>query len=243
MIIDLMQKINEDNYNMVKETPYVYNNHYVPRVTSILSDMLNEPYLLKWSNSLGFKHKGYVATLEEAAQKGSYTHDSIENYIQNGIDVNIQELPVQYRTAVDNAYSSFKLWWDVIRKNEIEVIYQEKQLVCEWFGGTLDILIKINGKIYLFDFKTSNQPSYKYFIQLAAYRHMLKELYGIELDGCGIIMLDKNEVHFNEILVDLSDKSDSIYMDNCKETFLSLVYSYYNRLRAELEFKEIIKRV
>jgi hypothetical protein len=242
-MINLLEKINEDNYELVAETPYVCNGHYVPRVTSILSDMLNEEYLMGWSNYLGFKRQKYKQVLEEAALKGSYTHESIENYIQNGIEPDINSMPVQCQNAVENAFQSFMLWWSIISKNEVEVIYEEKPLVCEWYGGTLDLLLKINGKIYLFDFKTSNHPSYKYFIQLSAYINILKEQYNIEVDGCGIIMLDKTQVHFDEIMIDLSDEWDKKYIDHCKETFFSLVYAYYNRLRVELEFKDVLKRV
>lgn len=243
-IIDIVNKIDEDNFNIVKKTPYVFDNHYVPRVTNIISDMINEEYLMGWSNYLGFKRQKYKEVLEEAAQKGTYTHDYIENYIKKEIEPDIENIPVQYRSAVRNAYSSFRVWWDLVTSNnEVEIIYQEIPLVCKWFGGTLDLLLKINGKIYLIDFKTSNHPSYKHFIQLSAYTDMLKNLHGIEIDGCGTIMLSKDKIHFTEILLDLTDDTDVRFMSNCRDTFYSLVYSYYNRLRVELDFKAIIKRV
>lgn len=242
-MVNILQKLNEDNFGLVPETPYIFGNRFVPRVTSILSSMLSEEYLMGWANYLGFKRQNYKSVVEEAAQKGSYTHESIENYITNGIEPNTGTLPVQFRTAVQNAYDSFKLWWDIVTKNKYKVIYQEFPLVCEWFGGTLDLLMEINDKVYLFDFKTSNHPSYKYFIQLSAYIYMLKILYNIEVDGCAIIMLDKTQVHFNEIMIDLSDDSDKSFMDHCRETFFALVYGYYNRLQVEQEFKEVLKRV
>lgn len=242
-MINLLQKINEDNYNMVSETPYIFNNHYVPRVTAILSSMLHEDYIVKWSNYLGFKRQKYEIVLNEAAQKGSYTHNSIENFIQNDKDIDINSIPIKFQNAVKNAYDSFQLWWNIITQNNIEILMQEEKLACEWFGGTLDLLIKINGKIYLLDFKTSNHPSYKYFLQLSAYKYMLKETRGIELDGCGIIMLDKECIHFNEILIDFSVQFDIDFINHCQETFFSLIYGYYNRLRIESEFKQILKRV
>lgn len=242
-MINLLEKINEDDYSMIKDSPYIFDNHKVPRVTNIISSMIHEDYLMGWSNYLGFKRQKYKETLEIAAQKGTYTHEFIERFIQDQIEPRIQELPIQYRTDVDNAYSSFKLWWSIISKNEVEILYQEVPLICKWYGGTADIIMKINGKIYLFDFKTSNHPSYKHFIQISTYVDMLYNIYGIKVDGCGTIMLSKNSHQFEEILLDLSDPSDIRFLENCKETFHSLVYSYYNRLRVELEFKDIIKRV
>jgi hypothetical protein len=244
MIIDLLkEKIDMEYYNIVKETPYLLDNHYVPRVTSILSDMLHVDSLMGWSNYLGFKRQRYSQVLQEAADKGSLTHNSIEQYIQNNQELDVKNIPVQYQTAVRNAYNSFISWWNIILQNKVEIIYQEQPLICKWFGGTLDLLLKINGKIYLFDFKTSNHPSYKYFLQLSAYRYMLKELYNIEIGGCGIIMLSKDNISFEEIIIDLDDDDDYRFIEHCKETFFSLVYSYYNRLLVEQEFNKIIKRI
>ena len=36
-----------------EESPYMYGSNYVPRVTSILSDMLHEEYLMRWANYMG----------------------------------------------------------------------------------------------------------------------------------------------------------------------------------------------
>ena len=57
------------------------------------------------------------------------------------------------------------------------VIETEKQLVCPYFGGTLDCLAEIDGRIYIIDFKTSNHITYKYFLQLAAYKYMIENYY------------------------------------------------------------------
>jgi hypothetical protein len=240
--LNLLKKLDEDMYEIIPETPYIYNGNNVPRVTNILSDMLHIDALMGWSNYLGFKRQKYSTVLDEAAQKGSYTHNSIENYVQNNLELDINSIPVHLRNDVNNAYGSFKLWWDIISQNSVKVIFQEKPLVCQWFGGTLDILLEINGKIYLFDFKTSNHPNYKYFLQLSAYRYMLKLLYNIDIDGCGIIMLNKNSVNFEEIIASFDNEWDKNFIDHCQETFFSLVYSYYNKLRVELDFKELLKR-
>ena len=119
---------------------------------------------------------------------------------------------------------------------------QEQELTCPWYGGTLDLLMKINGKVYLFDFKTSNHFSYKYFLQLAAYAHVLRTKYGIKIDGFGIIKLCKDCINFYECIVNMEDDYDKQFMDNCEETFLSLVYAYYNRMQVESKFKIIHAR-
>ena len=51
--------------------------------------------------------------------------------------------------------------------------------------------MRINGKIYLIDFKTSNHVTYKYYLQLAAYSKVLREKENINIDGVIILQLNK----------------------------------------------------
>lgn len=223
-----MKELNIDNDH------YQYQGFNVPRVTEILSSMLHEDYLMKWSNSIGlYGHRKYSDVLEQASTKGTYVHNAIEDYIQNNKDLDINDVMTGYRAEVNCAYSSFREWWDIICKNKVKVIAQEMQLVCPWFGGTLDLLAEINGRIYLFDFKTSNYVSYKYFLQLAAYIYMLSNYYGIEVYGCAIVKLSKQRIEFEEHVIDKSHPDYNNFMSTCENTFLSLVYAYTNRLKVK----------
>lgn len=206
--------------------------------------MIHEDYLMTWANNIGlYQKKKYKDVMEQAATKGTYTHNAIEDFIQNGNELDLNTVMSGYRKDVYNAYESFKSWWNnLTSKHYTEVLMQEVTLVCPWFGGTLDLLIKIDGKIYLLDFKTSNYPSYKYFLQLAAYRYMLKNYYGIEIDGCGIIKLDKTCINYEEYIIDkyncdYEDYND--FMNLCENTFLSLVYSYINKYQVENYYKNL----
>lgn len=243
MILDVIkEKIKTEDFQQQIDTVYKYNGLSIPRVTNILSSMLHEDYLMGWANSLGWKRQSYKKTLEIAASKGTFVHDSIENFMQNGISPDFNKVSPDVRQEVSNAYNSFLLWWEVISQNDIEIVMQEQALICPYFGGTLDLLLSINGNMYLFDFKTSNSPSYKYFIQLSIYRYMLKTIYNIDLAGLGIIMLDKKSIHFEEIMAFTTNEFDLSFINACQETFLSLVYAYYNRLRVEQLYKELIDK-
>lgn len=216
---------------------YQYQGYNLPRVTEILSSMLHEDFLMIWANNIGlYKRKKYKDELEQAATKGSYVHDAIEEYIQNNKELDLDTVMAGYRTEVSYAYGSFKAWWEIISRQNIRIILQEYKLICPWFGGTLDLLIEINGCVYLLDFKTSNHPSYKYFLQLAAYRYILREFYGIEIYGCGVIKLNKKAIEFEEFIIDKSNPEYEEFMDLCERTFLSLVYAYINRLFVERQY-------
>ena len=243
MVLDIiLEKIKTEDFQNQIDSIYQFNGQLVPRVTHILSAMLHEDYLMNWANSLGWKRQNYKKTLETAADKGSFVHNSIENYIQEGVEPDFSLVNPEIKQEVYNAYNSFLLWWEIISQNQIEIVMQEQTLICPYFGGTLDLLLSINGNMYLFDFKTSNNPSYKYFMQLSIYRYMLKTIYNIDLAGVGIIMLDKKSIHFEEIMAFTTNEFDLSFINACQESFLSLVYAYYNRLRVEQLYKELMDR-
>ena len=241
MVNKIIKLINSDK-SLVQETPYMYEGNYVPRVTTILSSMLHEDHLMGWSNYLGWKRMDYKATLQEAASKGTYVHNFIENKIKENQDPVMDLVPENIKHEVETAYASFISWWDIISKNNVKILMQEFPLVCPYFGGTLDILLEINGKVYLMDFKTSNHVSYKYFLQLSAYKYILEDYHGIKVDGVGVIMFNKKEIAFSEYILDFENNWDAEFMNVCINTFFGLVYSYYGRLRCENMFKEVVKK-
>lgn len=238
-IESLLKKIDMEELNIEGER-YQYQGYNIPRVTEIISSMLHEDFLMTWANNIGlYQRKKYKDTLEAAASKGAFVHDGIEDFIQNGNELDLDKVPPGYQKEVNFAYGSFKSWWSVISKRNVKVIMQEHKLVCPWFGGTLDLLIEIDGKVYLLDFKTSNYSSYKYFLQLAAYRYILKYYYGIEIYGCGVIKLNKKYIGFDEYIIDKSHPEYEGFMDICERTFLSIVYGFINRTFVERNYNSI----
>lgn len=227
LLIETTPKINEEN------SDYVYNGIVVPRVTVILNKCIHSDSLIYWANSLGFKHKSYKKTLDRAAMIGSYSHNSIDNFLSTGEDAIMPEMPIEST----NAYKSFLKWFNDINSfASVEVIFHEKQLTCKFFGGTLDGLYRINGKIYLVDYKTSNHITFKYCLQLAAYKYMLREVLSINIDGCIVLQLSKNDVSYNEYVLNFNNIDHLSFINECEHTFLSLVYSYYNIINIENKY-------
>ena len=240
IIFDLLESI--DFKIDINDSDYVFNNVKVPRVTKILSAMLHEDYLMTWANVIGlYKRQKYADVIGRAANIGTNTHNLIEAYIKTQAfnitqakTFNMEEIK-----AIDNGVNSFILWYDnLLKENEVEIIGMEQTLGCQWFAGTYDLLLKINGKIYLVDFKTSNHVGVRYFYQLAAYKYLL-ELQGIQLDGAIILQVSKKNVSFDEYVLDLHNPVHNNFMTMCTQTFFSLVYGYFNRLYTEGLFKNI----
>lgn len=218
------------------ESPYIYKGKVVPRVTTILSDMLSEEYLMTWANNVGlYQKRKHTYYQNKSTNIGSHVHSAIEAYTQGDP---CPETIDRIKDADDkkkaiNAFSAFTEWWSVIEKTNYEVMMQETPLITEYCGGTLDMLININGKIYIVDFKTSNSLSFKYYVQLAAYRRMLYDLYGILVDGIIILRLDKKTGKFEEVILDFSDYDSLVFINQCDQLFISILYGYYNRFIVE----------
>lgn len=220
----------EDNAEQIKlkEEKYYYNGIPVPRVTEIISKMISEEYLLYWANSLGFKRQGYKKTVQTAADIGSVSHDLISRFLSGEIF-----------TSDNIPYLGFRKWWiDISSNNQVKVIGSEVSLSCPYFGGTYDLLVEINGLLYLVDFKTSNHVSYKYYLQLSAYKYML-ELQGYQIAGCIILQLDKKEIKYTEYPLIFSNPQHLDFINRCFNTFLSLVYAYFNINYCESMYNEI----
>lgn len=215
---------------------YKYNGKRVPRVTSIISRCNHNDSLMYWANNLGFKRQSYSKTLNHAAEIGTQCHENIDMYLENPSHKISNTVLYQSKMA----YKSFRKWFnDISMVATVEVLYHEFSLVCKYFGGTLDGLYKINGKIYLVDYKTSNHISYNYCLQLSAYRYMLRELMGIVIDGCIILQLSKNEVAYNEYVLNFENIYHLDFINSCELTFLSLTFSYYNLLNVEKQYENL----
>ena len=215
------------------DTDRYYNddNISVPRVTDILSTMMHSDALMYWANNLGLKGIRYASVLHKASYIGTVAHNTIEEFLKGKLKV----------IETDNIpFKGFLLWYNNLIEygNTLDVVGLEVKLTCKWFGGTYDMLARINNKLYLIDFKTSNHVTEKYFLQLAAYKYMLN-LKGINIDGVIVLQLCKDEPGFNEYLLEFSVPEHLQFIEDCTRAFLSLVYAYYNIYFVKEQFKTL----
>ena len=217
----------------------------VPRVTEILSSSIHEDFLMKWSNGLGFKHISYTKFMREAADKGTYSHYMIEKFLKNGCmleDVDSFDIPNYFRPTVESTFTGFLKWWDKLKTvyKDVELVYSEKRLVSNYFGGTCDCVLKLDGKYWLIDFKTSNHMNFKYTLQLAAYRELLRSE-GIEISGCIVLMLSKTEYTYKEYIIDIDgNEKHKLYMDDAIKLFAILTLGYVYRLDLTEEYQSML---
>lgn len=132
-----------------------------PSVTDLL-DLLNKPALMKWANKIGLQGISLDAHRRKSKAEGTSLHRQIESFLKHGIPL---EDPVA--NADLNDFMAGK-----------EVIGLEGRFEHEHFIGRYDVKLKIDGKVWLCDFKSSSSVYLENVLQLTAYR-MAEECDGI----------------------------------------------------------------
>lgn len=176
----------------------------VPGVTTVLG-LLNKPALPLWAYKQGRKHERLAAqgkpaptrlyeSVEKAAQIGTLAHECCEAIIH---DQPMPALPDDCRDRVERAVQNFRDWQAqaAVRFHAVEV-----SLVSEryQFGGTLDFVAEIGGKLVMGDLKTSSAVYPEMIVQLAAYQLLWHECRPDEqlADDAYLLRIDKESGDF-----------------------------------------------
>ena len=240
-IIDLLiDEFGEDGKNRGFRalSDYKFHGKNVPRVTVILTEMQSDQGLIHYSNYLGFKHIDYKQMLDNASVIGRETHAFIESYIQKKTEY---KAPV--RKEIINCTNAFMDWWKELNfRCSVKVLGEEQPLTCPWFGGTYDLLLEVDGKRVLVDFKTSNHITHRYFIQLAAYSYLIGYNFNLPIDICMVLRMDKDTGQYEMATVDTSVPEDLAFMQHCLYTFFSQVNVYYAISRTKHEYNIMTKK-
>lgn len=210
---------------------YFHKDKGVPSVTELLS-FIDSQGLINWANAVGRKGQNNQDIVKRAAEYGTNTHAAIESYL-NGEDPFVE----------NSSLIAFKLWWKKLNENHrVRIVGKEESIISEFFAGTYDLLITIDDKPYLVDYKTSNHVTYKYFMQLAAYRNLLYTVKKININGCIILQLGKGRrPKYNDYSLDFTNPFHYEFIENCYRSFMGLVYTYYNVLNCKNQFNDIFK--
>lgn len=154
-------------------------------VTSVTSHYNKEKFV-SWRKKVGEEEANRIT--KASTNRGTAMHSLIENYLLNE--------PLPESTPLP------KFLFDVA-KSELDkidnIIAIERSLYSEYFkiAGTVDTIANYDGKLSVIDYKSSEKPKPKewiqnYFVQAAAYAFMLKELTGKEVTQLVIIMACEN---------------------------------------------------
>lgn len=123
------------------------------------------------------------AVLNAAADRGSAVHEAIENFLQYGIE--------DCDPAFSGYFDAFMAWYKEFHPEVLacEVMVYNKLYR---YGGTVDLLVRIKGKLWLIDVKTTAKINHMLTnVQLVAYGQAL-ESHGVLPDHKAVLQL-KND--------------------------------------------------
>ena len=120
-------------------------------------------------------------------------HEKIECYLGSKCleDIDLSQYTVEQLKKSETGYNNFYDWID---QNKIEILHIEPHLVSEKFkyGGTPDVVAKMNNKFTLIDWKSSRKVYAEYYLQLGGYCRLIKENYDIHIDDIHILRFSKS---------------------------------------------------
>jgi len=171
----------------------------VPSVTTILKRFKESEGLMRWAYSCGKKGEPMKST---AADVGTIAHALMEAKIHGDcvesafVDATFNlDLMDQDHDQAWKAFASFEKWYaDAgadIKETEVALVSEE---LC--FGGTLDAIGLVDGKLTILDWKTSKKFYPDMLAQMAAYIWLWEEVRGEKVDGCCLARFSKNSAYF-----------------------------------------------
>jgi hypothetical protein len=166
----------------------------VPSVTTVTGRFKEAGGLVHWAWALGKEGKDYREIRDAAANAGTLAHEMIDAHVhQTGVTISGDEDVVAKAKSAFNAYMNWQ------QNSQFKIEWTERQLVSERykFGGTPDAFGTINNQPVLIDWKTSNAVHSDYLLQLAAYAELIRENYGIEVQGFYLCRFAKENGDFS----------------------------------------------
>ena len=162
----------------------------VASVTTILDSTKDKTHLLEWRKRVGEETAKRIT--KEASGMGTRMHKYIENYINDG----------SWGTPGSNPYSqqAFKMA-KIVHENALkdvnEIWGSEVSLYFpKIYAGTTDCVGEYKGNPCIIDFKQTNKPKKKewvedYFLQLVAYAEAHNEVYGTDIKEGHVFMCSR----------------------------------------------------
>lgn len=184
-ISELENKITIPDEHWYKSTK---SERYLPSVTTIL-DAYPKGFAYKlWLQQVGMNAN---KILEEAGQVGSNVHSAIDMWVKLG------KGKLRFMTDEKQNYTveEWKLICKAMRFFELikpEIIVHEFSFASDelGYGGTIDMICRINNVVWLIDYKSSNQVYDSHYLQIAAYAIAWNSLNpNIKIEKTGILHL------------------------------------------------------
>ena len=174
---------------------YRRNGEYYPSITYVLGYYPRGRHFEDWLKKVGYS-ADYI--VKKAGEEGTQVHEMIEEYL-NGKELNLMDKygNLQYAPNIWQMFLHFVDFWEIYKPKLIEAevhLFSDELKV----AGTCDLIIEIDGELWLIDFKTSNHLQPTYELQTAVYGKCYEECFGKKIDKYGILWLKSSKRKSNK---------------------------------------------
>jgi genome maintenance exonuclease 1 len=193
----------------------------VASVTTILDATKDKTHLIAWRKRVGETKAKEITT--EAAGVGTRMHKYLEDYVESGEwpDAGSNPYAQQAHKMAEQVKEQALTNIDEIWGSEVQ-LYHPKI-----YAGTTDLVGSYKGNPCIMDFKQTNKPKKKewvedYYLQLTAYALAHNELYGTDIQEGHVFMCSR----------DLQYQQFDLWPDDFKHwesKWWDRVYQYYDK--------------
>ena len=161
----------------------------LPSVTTVLSKTKDKSGLDRWRKRVGEKTAEKI--IADSSRIGTALHLFIEHYVNEHAYKDLTEIGIQAekmaQVIIDEGLKDINEVWG----SEVHLYLPGK------YAGTTDMVGLYKGRPAIIDFKQTNKPKKRewiqdYLMQLAAYAHAHNHLFNTEIDQGVILMCSRN---------------------------------------------------
>ena len=164
----------------------------LPSVTTILSKTKDKSFLKQWRAKVG--EAAAEKIIQDAGKIGTALHLYIERLVNGEKYKDLTKIGIQAekmaKKIVEEAFKDITEVWG----SEIHLYYPNK------YAGTADMIGVYKGRPTVMDFKQTNRPKKRewiqdYLMQLAAYAQAHNQLFNTEIDQ-GVVLMCSRDLTF-----------------------------------------------
>ena len=182
----------------------------LPAVTTILGKTKDKTFLKKWRQKVGEKKAEEI--IKNSSQIGTALHLYIERFVNGEQYKDLTKIGIQAekmaQKIIDEAFKDLTEIWG----SEVHLYYPGK------YAGTTDMIGVYKGRPTIIDFKQTNRPKKRewiqdYLMQLSAYAMAHNKLFGTDIDQ-GVILMCSRDLTFQrfELLGEKFNRAGDAFM-------------------------------
>lgn len=162
-----------------------------PSATTILNAYPQSEHLVRWIADNGWNESQRIKS--EAGERGTKVHKAVEWLLES------KELTMEgYSLEEWHKINTFVKWYEDYKPEDVAgevALFSPKGK----YAGRVDRVMKINGELYVIDWKTSSSIHAHFPLQFSAYAYAIEETLGIKVDYTAALQLgakNKNGYRF-----------------------------------------------